>query len=122
MSDWICRHPVGLSQQALFEAIFSGRILYFEQLEPMAVAVRETQALPRAAFHPHPPKSAHEVLSPDEHEARFSEARGARRAKQFRPRCRRVYDGGLSNSGVHVTLSRDRRAISLLGYNDESLL
>lgn len=74
MSDWICRHSAGLSQQALSEAIFSGRILYFEQLEPMAVVVSETQALLRAAFSPHPPESAHEVLSPDEHEARFSEA------------------------------------------------
>jgi len=74
MTDWICRHSAGLSQYALSEAIFSGRILYFEQLEPMAAAVGETRALLRAAFDPHPPESAHEVLSPDEHEARFSEA------------------------------------------------
>jgi hypothetical protein len=77
MSNWISTHSAALTQQALSEAIFSGRILYFEKLAPMAEAVRETQALLRDVFAPHAPESAHEFLTSEEHRARFAEAERA---------------------------------------------
>jgi hypothetical protein len=100
MSDWIRRHSAGLSQQALSEAIFSGRILYFEQLEPMGVVVAETQRLLRAAFDPHPPECAYGVLPPDEHEARFREAEQAFRSNAT---IKDYLYRALGAAGVHVS-------------------
>src|SRR5262245_57581265 len=74
MNDWVKVQAGGLTQQALSEAIFAGRVLYFEHLAPMAEVVSEVQALLRAAFAPHEPEAAHEFLSSAEHEARFVEA------------------------------------------------
>src|SRR5262245_11153522 len=77
MSDWVKVQAGGLTQPALSEAIFTGRVLYFEGLAPMTRVVSEVQALLRSAFAPHEPESAHEFLSAEEHEARFVQAQRA---------------------------------------------
>src|SRR5258708_7637171 len=66
MDNWIETHCFALTQKALSDAIFSGRILYFERLKPMAEAVKEVQDLLHAVFEPHNPESAHEFLQIDE--------------------------------------------------------
>ena len=80
MENWIETHSSTLTQQALSEAIFSGRILYFEGLKPMAEAITELQQLLFAAFEPHTPESAHESLEADEYQRRFDKAQ-----EEFRP-------------------------------------
>lgn len=79
-------HSSKLSQQALSEAIFSGHILYFEGLQPMAELVRELQMLLQAAFAPHAPESAHEFLEAGDHETRFDQAQEAFRSSSRIPR------------------------------------
>lgn len=75
MKNWIQTHSSALTQRALSEAVFSGRILYFERLKPMAEAVREIQELLQASFAPHAPEAAHEFLQPEEYATRFDRAR-----------------------------------------------
>ena len=74
MENRVKTHCSGLTQKALSEAVFSGQILYFERLDPMADAVSEIQALLRRLFEPHAPESAHEFLQPEEYATRFNKA------------------------------------------------
>ncbi len=74
MDNWIETHSSALTQKALSEAIFSGRILYFERLDPMVEGVREVQELLRSVFEPYNPESAHEFLQIDDYQARFDKA------------------------------------------------
>lgn len=99
MSDWIRSHSTGLSQRELSAAIFSGLILFFEQLAAMTAVVRESQALLRAAFDPHPPESAHELMSAHEHEARFKEAEQTFRASVAIKE--QIYDA-IGAAGAHL--------------------
>jgi hypothetical protein len=74
MANWIQTRGSALTQRALSDAIFSGQILYFEGLPPMAGAVQELQMLLQTVFQPYPPESAHEFLDAGEYQERFDEA------------------------------------------------
>ena len=74
VSTWIQTHSAGLTQRALSEAVFSGQILYFEQLASMAEVIAELQNLLQSTFEPHPPESAHESLPENEYQIRFDGA------------------------------------------------
>lgn len=99
MDNWIETHSSALTQKALSEAIFSGRILYFERLNPMAEAVREVQELLHAVFEPHAPESAHELLQTDEYQTRFDKAQQEFRASS---RIKRHIYEAIGAAGAHL--------------------
>ncbi len=80
MENWIRTHASALTQEALSQAVFSGAILYFENLAPMLELVSELQQLLFDAFAPHPPESAHEFLPAGEYQSRFVKAQEEFRA------------------------------------------
>jgi hypothetical protein len=83
----------------LSQAIFSGQILYFEGLHPIAEAVRHLQELLQAAFEPHAPESAHEFLAEQEFQRLFDKAQEEFRASS---RIRQQIYEALGAAGAHL--------------------
>ncbi len=77
VTDWIEQRVRGMSPEALSEAIFAGRILYFEGLQPMRDLIACARRCIEAAFPEHDPTSAHADLDAEDYEERCAAMRKA---------------------------------------------
>lgn len=97
MKTWIRRLSAGLTRDTLSDAIFSGQILYFENLAPMGRVVDEACRLVNEALAPHNPERAHQDLEPSEYRKRFASAQGAYRSSKI---IRQELEAALISAGL----------------------
>ncbi len=119
VTDWIERRVKGMSPEALSDAIFAGRILYFEGLQPMQDLIACARRCIDATFPGHDPVSAHTQLDQKSYEERCA---AMRKAFITDRKALRALEASLTAAGVdgHATY-RDRLVLRVsppgaLGY------
>ena len=111
MPDWIVRHRQGMTAEALSDAVFSGRILVFERLQPMRDLIAAARALTERVFATPDPVTAHREMPADAYQARYAELR---RAFVKDREIREAFEAALVAAGVDgPTTFRDRLVLCI---------